>query len=413
MINFFSKAQYVASIQDVNDLKNPSKARVILLGDSILGIFDTGIEDESNSGGLDSKYIKQKTRSASSFTQQISNSNNNKLHLYADKSISEALKNAGIRSNKIFLAADSILRHIKIKTLGKSGVILCCSPLRLDSGERHGVLVEEYSYSNGELLSFTERRFDQFIFPSEILKSVKESYRAFPANTLVDLSVCGPSAHSAINALEEFSPSDITKSIFNFLGSSNFVSDEIKKDKTVPYILTIIATMIISMLIIHNGKSNLIIAQKQYHQNVDGFVELYTQGRAPLELIEKRSIFMDNLIKSRAQAYRLPELISAVAKVKIQMPTINLVAEQISYIPTSLMQDAQTTQKDYFVVLKFDRINNVTPEEELAQWQSVFRNFSNHMKGTSQVLESPITLNSTTDKQVLVMTITGNFEVTK
>jgi hypothetical protein len=409
------KIAYIASVADSKNTQAiKSASSIMLIGDAVLGIYTKWPEDAPNDKGLDDKYQVQTPRIANGFINALSNKHLDNLHLYLENDILNELKVASVRPSKVHFAADSILRFIKLMCIGRSGVIACLSNMKLTGSNNDGVLVEEYKFDNGALIGFTEKRYDRSIFSVELSKSVKDSLKTVPGEHKQVL-VCGPLAHLGVESLKELNVADKTDAIFkgvSGLVSSRFSYEGTKKEPLVRYIAILAGSIACAAVMITNGKSNLAAAHKEYHQNVAGFEHLYSKGRAPIDLLEKRTSFLESLDRQRKTSYRLPEIISAIGKAKIALPDINLTTEQVSYNAHNLGETA-SGESDYMVVLRFDKKPSQSAEEEMAQWQNVFAQFSGGMKGKASVNHSPTTLQITADKSVFLMTINGMFEVQK
>lgn len=400
---------YISSFTDVERLSKEQlkKDRLVLLGDVILGSFVEHMQDDILSDRLESEYLLQQPRIASSFINSMVKKEHARLNLYAELQVVNALKEAGAKKSNIYMAADSILRYIKFFTMNEHGVIVCVSPMESKAQLSVGYLVEEYKYSKGELIGFTERRYSASTFATELDKHIKETLKSFSAELQTQIKICGPNTAFTIESLKNLNAKDIHKKIFSNLIGSGFAFDTTKTERFIPHLAVLCLCTVAAAVMVMSGQSKLGKAQAQYQSYITGFEALYSKGRAPIELVEKRVSYVQELEQAKTNAYRLPLLVSAIAKVKLAAPDINLVAEEITYLVEKPEGD---NAEDYKVVLRFDKKPSNSPEEELKQWQSVFTNFSKEMQGISNVKDSPLTIGTGADKAVFVMTIVGNFE---
>lgn len=408
---------FVTSAADIEKLGNElSQAKIVLIGEAVLGVFDSkedsseiGVAVQSSSPNLLNEYVPQRTRSASNIVDSLLGKKGNLLKIYANKDVVLALQKAGVKERSVYIAADSVLRFIKFATFKKTGVILCVSAVKAKFGSVSYNLVEEYRFANGELTSFSERRYDISIFTSEINKSLNEAIRSFSAELNPEVFVCGPEADKAISAIQDFKCINKNKEIFTTFVAASFTYELIAKEKVLPFIGAVSLSIVVAVIMALSGKSQLDKAQSEYRASIAGFEEIYDKGRAPVELVEKRARYMAEIEQQRKTEYKLPLIISAIAKVKSASPDLDVVATEITYHNNNSAEIKR--EEDYKVILRFIKKPALTPQEELQQWQNVFMNFSKEMDGNARVIDTPQVMSVTSEQEVFLMTIVGNFEV--
>lgn len=402
---------YISSEVDLESYEPAKlkKSRIILIGDAVLGIYKSPNDLSDNHAALENDFIPQRPRSATGVVNTLIKKENPTLELFVGKEFIEKLKKIGVSEKSICVAADSVLRYIKFKTFKKHGVILCVSSVKNKFGGISCHLVEEYKFSNGELISFNERRYDVSIFGSEINKALNETIRTFSAEILPVVIVCGPDTQKTMSVVVDHECVNQDGSIFSRPVQSSFTYESQVKEAVIPYVATLGACIAVATLMTLNGKAQLDKAQADYQRSIAGFESIYEKGRAPIELVEKRTAFMAALEDKRKKSYRLPLLVNAIAKVRNASPDLNIVAEDITYYNDNTGDNQR--EEDYKVVLRFKKLPSLSPEAEFAQWQDVFLSFSKEMRGQARVNDTPITLKLNESEEVFVMTILGNFEV--
>ena len=399
---FASECQVLKSLGE----RSLSKNRVVLLGDAVMSLLD---EPDLVSLADDPRFLRQSQRVATSFLSRLTSSQRQHLNVYVDKDVVTELQTRQVKPRRVYLAIDSILRYIKLFTLRRNGILLCVSKINTThKGLSHTFLVEEYRFSYGAVVGVMEKRHDASVVATELSKTVRESLRGFSAELRPSVVVCGPACEEIVNSLSEFNPSNVHDKVFSHLVSNGFGYEEIKNDSIAPYLLTVTGSVMLSVLMVQNGVNELKKSQSLYNEYVAGFESLYAKGKAPIELVETRASFLADREQHKSANYLLPKLVSAAAKVKSQMPELELAVDDLSIVQPD---DGTGNQgDDYTVRLKFNQASEVTPEQALEQWQRVFKAFSNEMQGVAKVANSPTTVKIDSEREQFVMTISGMFE---
>ena len=197
---------------------------------------------------------------------------------------------------------------------------------------------------------------------------------------------------------------------FKTLISSNVLTNKKRVDKHILEASLVVGTILFSSGMVVYGQSRLSEEKADYNKHIAGFESIYSKGNAPIDLIERRDLFMSEQVKEKSGGLKLISLLSAISRVKEQMPELELTADSIEYVLKS-EADVQTSHDgyDYIAVLRFKKLPVSEPKDELVQWQRVFEVFSKTMQGESSILISPITQQTQDGNEVLVMTIQGRF----
>jgi hypothetical protein len=322
--------QYVTTI---NDYYVERKTRCILIGESVFGEFFGVGEPLTTVANKSTEYI-QPARPASKLLKRFRNPSfaSSHMHFSLDKGIVDKLIDAGVRKQDLVIAHDAITQYINQFLKNETTIIFCISDF-----ERM-IFIEQITVVNGEVVNIKESKIEKFMFENQFPNHVRKEVREVGAD-IKNIKVCGP----FLREMDE-AGAKTSNEIWAYAEQDDFSVEVIKPFEKATYVDLFIgeakaltpyysASIILALGLTFffgltmYGAKGLQEAKIDYRQRIAGFEEIYQRGSSPIQLIEKRSLFLSEKKSDGVRANKLIRIVRGVAKLQNEqselMPTID------------------------------------------------------------------------------------------
>lgn len=322
--------QYVTTIEDCYVER---KTKCILIGESVLGeFFGVGVP-LTTVANKSTEYI-QPARPATKLLKRLRNPRlaSSHMHFSLDKEIIDKLIDSGVRKQDMVIAHDAITQYINQFLKNETTLIFCISDFE------QLVFIEQITVINGEVVNIKESKIEKFMFANQFPNHVRKEMREVGAD-INNIKVCGPFLKEMDDAGAKTSnevwpyadEDDFSVEVIKPFDKATYVDLFVGEGKALtPYYSAgiIVGLGLTSFFgLTMYGAKGLQEAKIDYRQRIQGFEEIYQRGSSPIQLIEKRSLFLSEKQSDGVRANKLIRIVRGVAKLQDEqselMPTID------------------------------------------------------------------------------------------
>ena len=318
--------KYVSSLRDCELITG---ANYILTGDAVLGEY---FEVNAPVATVADKEVEffQPARPLLPLEKRLKNPKlgTSNIHFSLNKEIVNKLLDMGVSKRKIFIAHDALLDYIKSNLKRKSALVICLSR------EGTEVCVEQFTVIVGSVTDFKEARLDHFTFSTSFPNHVRKEISEAPG-VIYDVKVCGPllleDPLNEVWSLPE--QNDYTVETITPFANPKYVELYAGGNNTFNQYYAAAGLAALGLVgyfgLDYLGKSSLQSAKAQYYNKISGFEEVYSQGSAPIQLLERRNDFLIQQGDDAVRTDKLKRIVAGVARLQAEQTALEPTIDQI------------------------------------------------------------------------------------